>query len=41
MQLNTGLPKEFWAEAVHMTVYLINRSPNSALDGKAAEEVWT
>ena len=24
-----------------MAVYLVNRSPNAALDGKVAEEVWT
>ena len=37
MRLNAELPKEFWAEVVHMAVYLINRSPNLALDGKVVE----
>ncbi|GMJ01283.1 hypothetical protein HRI_003797500 [Hibiscus trionum] len=41
LRLNTGLPKNFWAEAVSMTCYLINRSPRASLGGKVAEEVWT
>jgi hypothetical protein len=35
--LNAGLVKIFWADAVSMACYLINRS----LDRKVAEEVWT
>ncbi|CAL9224779.1 unnamed protein product, partial [Arabidopsis halleri] len=41
LRLNAGLPKVFWAEAVNMAVYLINRSPRVSLEGKVAEEVWT
>lgn len=41
LRLNAGLAKQFWAEAVNMAVYLINRSPRSSLEGKVAEEVWT
>jgi transposase InsO family protein len=41
LRLNAGLSKSFWADAVSMTYYLINRSPRVALDGKVAEEVWT
>ncbi|KAL0307706.1 UNVERIFIED_CONTAM: Retrovirus-related Pol polyprotein from transposon TNT 1-94 [Sesamum calycinum] len=41
LRLNAGLPKSFWAEAVSMTCYLINRSPRASLGGKVAEEVWT
>uniref|UniRef100_A0A2N9FN54 Integrase catalytic domain-containing protein n=1 Tax=Fagus sylvatica TaxID=28930 RepID=A0A2N9FN54_FAGSY len=41
LRLNTELPKIFWAEAVDMACYIINRSPRVALDGKVAEEVWT
>jgi hypothetical protein len=37
LRLNAGLVKIFWAGAVSMACYLINRS----LDGKVAEEVWT
>ncbi|KAE8655753.1 Retrovirus-related Pol polyprotein from transposon TNT 1-94 [Hibiscus syriacus] len=39
--LNVELPKHFWAEAVNMACYLINRSPRASLAGKVAEEVWT
>ncbi|KAE8708925.1 Serine/threonine-protein kinase HT1 [Hibiscus syriacus] len=41
LRLNAGLPKHFWAEAVNMACYLINRSPRASLAGKVAEEVWT
>ena len=40
IRLNVGLKKKFWADAVSMTCYLINRSPREALDGKVVEEVW-
>ncbi|KAL0431218.1 UNVERIFIED_CONTAM: Retrovirus-related Pol polyprotein from transposon TNT 1-94 [Sesamum radiatum] len=40
LRLNAGLPKSFWAEAVSMACYLINRSPRASLGGKVAEEVW-
>ncbi|KAE8721159.1 hypothetical protein F3Y22_tig00016637pilonHSYRG00027 [Hibiscus syriacus] len=40
LRLNVGLPKHFWAEAVNMACYLINRSPRASLAGKVAEEVW-
>uniref|UniRef100_A0A2N9IQJ1 CCHC-type domain-containing protein n=1 Tax=Fagus sylvatica TaxID=28930 RepID=A0A2N9IQJ1_FAGSY len=41
LRLNAELPKIFWAEAVDMACYIINRSSRVALDGKVAEEVWT
>ena len=41
MRLHAGLSKIFWAEAVNMTCYIINKSPHSALDDKAPDEVWT
>jgi len=41
LRLNAGLPKRFWAEAVSMACYLINRSPRASLGGKVPEEVWT
>ena len=40
LRLNAELPKIFWAEAVDMACYIINRSPRVALDGKVTEEVW-
>jgi hypothetical protein len=30
-----------WTEAANAAFYLINRSPNSAIDFKIPEEVWT
>ena len=41
LRLNAGLPKVFWAKAVNIACYIINRSPRVALDGKVSEEVWT
>jgi hypothetical protein len=41
LMLNARLAKIFWADAVSMACYLINRSPKAALDGKVAEEAWT
>ena len=40
LRLNAGLAKIFWANAVSMVCYLINRSPRARLDEKVAEEVW-
>ena len=41
LRLNAGLAKNFWAEAVNMACFLINRSPRARLDGRVSEEVWT
>lgn len=41
MRLNARLSKDFWAEAVSMAVYIINRLPSTALGNKVAQEVWT
>ena len=35
-----NMGKEFWAEAVSTTCYLINRSLSMAIDCKILEEVW-
>ncbi|KAL0328156.1 UNVERIFIED_CONTAM: Retrovirus-related Pol polyprotein from transposon TNT 1-94 [Sesamum calycinum] len=36
LRLNAGLPKSFWAEAVSMVCYLINRSSRASLGGKSS-----
>ena len=41
MLSESGLGVSFWAEAAATSVYLINRSPSSALDFKVPEELWT
>jgi hypothetical protein len=41
LKFNVGLAKIFWADAMSITCYLINRLPRAALDGNVAEEVWT
>ena len=40
LRLNARLAKIFWADAVSMACYLINKSPKATLDRKVAEEVW-
>ena len=40
MLLNSKLNKTFWTEAVLAAVYLTNRSPTSALDGKVPSTLW-
>jgi hypothetical protein len=34
MRLHAGLPLQFWAGAVDIVVYLINKGPSSSLDGR-------
>nr|GEY95986.1 hypothetical protein [Tanacetum cinerariifolium] len=38
--LSVGLDRSFWAEALNMACYLINRSPATAIDCKTPIEVW-
>lgn len=40
MILNSKLTKNFWSEAALTAVYLINRSPTSALDGELPATLW-
>ncbi|KAG9453509.1 hypothetical protein H6P81_006413 [Aristolochia fimbriata] len=40
MRIHLGSPLHLWGATVDTTVYLINRSPSSALDGRIPEEVW-
>jgi hypothetical protein len=35
-----GMPTIFWGEAVVTTVYILNRSPTKALNGKTSYEAW-
>ena len=41
MLSNTGLAKEFQAEAVVYACHLINRLPSTAIEGKTPIEMWT
>ena len=41
MLCDQGLPKFLWGEAVNIVVYVQNRCPQSALDSKAPEEVFS
>lgn len=34
------LPKKFWAEAAHTVVFLLNRLPTRAVEGKTPFEAW-
>ena len=36
-----GLGKSFWAEAVNIVCYVINRSPSTAIELKTPMEMWT
>ncbi|KAG9446257.1 hypothetical protein H6P81_012385 [Aristolochia fimbriata] len=40
MRIHAGLPLHLWGATMDTTVYLINRSPSSALDRRIPEEVW-
>jgi hypothetical protein len=35
-----GMPTVFWGEAVVTTVYILNRSPTKALNGRMSYEAW-
>lgn len=41
MLINANLFKSFWVEAVTTTLYLINRSPSSALNFKTTQKTWS
>ncbi|CAA7014375.1 unnamed protein product [Microthlaspi erraticum] len=41
MLQETGLEGEFWAEAASTAVYIINRSPSSAIEFEVPEYLWT
>ncbi|KAK9122098.1 hypothetical protein Syun_019715 [Stephania yunnanensis] len=35
-----SLPKEYWVEVAHTSVFLLNRLPTKAVDGKTPFEAW-
>ena len=39
MRLYVGLPKTFWADAVNIAAYLINRGPSVPMEFRLSEEV--
>jgi hypothetical protein len=41
LRLNVGFAKIFWADAIIIACYLINKLPRVALDEKVTEEMWT
>ncbi|KAL5766903.1 hypothetical protein ACOSP7_017520 [Xanthoceras sorbifolium] len=41
MLSNSGLSKDFWAEAASTACHLVNRSPSTAIDIKTPEELWS
>ncbi len=41
MLSGSGLGKSFWGEAVATTTFLVNGSPNTAIDCKTPEEMWS
>ena len=40
MMHEKGLPKRFWAEAANTAVFLLNRLPTKAMQGKTPFEAW-
>ena len=41
LRLTSGLDRIFWAEALDMACYLVNRSPSKAVDLQIPEELWS
>jgi hypothetical protein len=41
MLQNKGVPNRFWAEAMFIAIYLLNRSPMMAMKQKTPEEAWS
>uniref|UniRef100_A0A1Y1N2J6 Integrase catalytic domain-containing protein n=1 Tax=Photinus pyralis TaxID=7054 RepID=A0A1Y1N2J6_PHOPY len=40
MMLESGVPMNFWAEAIMTSVFIRNRCPSSAIDFKIPYEIW-
>ena len=41
MRIHARLPKQFWADAVKIAMYLINRGPSVPLNCGISDEAWT
>lgn len=41
MLSESGMEKQFWAEAASIAVFVINKSPSSSIDFDIPNEVWT
>ncbi|CAA7392698.1 unnamed protein product [Spirodela intermedia] len=41
MLSQAGISKDFWAEVVNTTCYMVNRSPCTAIELKTSKEVWS
>ena len=41
MMNEKGLPKYFWAEAVHTAVHILNKCPTKGLKDKTPVEAWS
>ena len=41
MLSNSRLSKTFWAEAIYMACFLVNRSPSFAINKKSLEKLWS
>lgn len=40
LMISSGIHKPFWSEAVNTTIYLINRSPSTAINFKIPMEIF-
>lgn len=40
MMIGKSLPKIFWAEAIHTTIYILNRCPTKAVRNRTPFEAW-
>ena len=41
MLATSGVGKEFWAEALHTSAYIVNKCPSTGINLKTPMEVWT
>jgi hypothetical protein len=41
MPKEKGLPKQFWAEVVACSTYLLNRCPTKSVENMTSQEAWS